>query len=946
MMFKKNFHLLFMVVPLLLFIAHIDGQTETLDLNQKLPVDPKITIGEFENGLRYYIRVNKKPENRANLWLAVNAGSVLESDAQQGLAHLAEHMAFNGTKNFEKQELIDYLESIGMQFGPEVNAYTSFDETVYMLQVPTDSNHIVETGFQILEDWAHQVSFDDQEIDKERGVVIEEWRLGRGANQRMLDKQLPVLFKGSRYADRLPIGKKEIVESCSYETLRQYYRDWYRPDLQAIIAIGDFDPAYIEGLIEKHFKHLPKRENALERKMFTVPDHEETLYAIASDPEATQTTIGVYFKKELEKEQTLGDFRRMFMENLYNTMLNYRLDELRQQADPPFLYGYSAKGRFVRTKEVYFLGAAVKEGGIERGLDALLTESMRVKQYGFTESELERAKTAILRGYERAYTERDKTESETYADEYVRNFLTDEPIPGIENEYKYAQAMVPGITLQEINLLVNDYITDGNRVIRLGMPEKEGVHVPTDVELAAVFMKAQAKEIQPYEDAVSDEPLVAKIPQPGKIVKETYLKDIDVTEWTLSNGIQVRLKSTDFKNDEIVFEGFSWGGSSVGPDEDWWSLRTASSIVQQSGIGTFDRISLRKKLTGKVVGVSPYIDWYSEGFSGGASPKDLETMFQLIYLYFTSPRYDETAFAAYKAQMKGSIENRNARPETIFSDTVSVFMGSNHPRRQPWTLDRLDLVEHEKAVDFYKNRFADAGDFRFVFVGNFQADSIKPLILTYLGSLPDLKRKEMYKDPNVVAPKGVHRKVVEKGIEEKARVQLVFTGPYKWSRENNYAFYALRDVLDIKLREVVREDKSGTYGVGVWSFCGHVPKEEYNVNIAWGCDPQRIDELVDAVFETLDSLKNFGPDDIYITKVRETQLRQFEVNLKENSFWRNQLKNAYYDDFDPLLIINRPEEVANLSKEMIQKAAKKYLNKKNYVKFILLPEKKEKSPDI
>jgi zinc protease len=945
-MYRKSLHFLVMISLLLLFMGQFKAQTEALDLKQRLPVDPKVTVGQFENGLRYYIRVNKKPENRANLWLAVNAGSVLESDEQQGLAHLAEHMAFNGTKNFEKQELIDYLESIGMQFGPEVNAYTSFDETVYMLQVPTDSNQVVEKGFQILEDWAHQVSFEDEEIDKERGVVIEEWRLGRGANMRMLDKQLPILFKGSKYAERLPIGKKEIVESCSYETLRQYYRDWYRPDLQAIIAVGDFDPEYIKGLIEKHFKNLPKKENELERKMYTVPDHDEMLYAIASDPEANQTSIGVYFKKELEKEKTLGDFRRMFMENLYNTMLNYRLDELRQQADPPFLYGYSAKGRFVRTKEVYFLGAAVKEDGIERGLDALLTESMRVKQYGFTDSELERAKTAFLRGYERAYTERDKTKSEPYADEYVRNFLTDEPIPGIENEYHYAQAMVPGITLQEINALVDDYITDDNRVIRLSMPEKEGVHIPTEAELAAVFTQVQAKDIKPYEDAVSDEPLVANEPQTGKITKQKYLKEINVTEWTLSNGIKVRLKSTDFKNDEIVFEGFSWGGTSLGPDKDWWSLRTASSIVEESGIGSFDQIMLRKKLTGKVVGISPYLADYSEGISGSASPKDLETMFQLIYLYFTAPRYDETAFAAYKAQMKGSIENRNARPETIFGDTVSVFMSSNHPRRQPWTLDRLEEIDHKKALAFYKDRYADASDFMFVFIGNFQPDSIKPLILTYLGGLPDLKRHETYKDPKVVAPKGVYTKVVEKGIEDKARVQLVFTGPHKWSRENNYAFYALRDVLDIKLREVVREDKSGTYGVGVWSFCGHVPKEEYNFNIAWGCDPQRIDELVDAVFQTLDSLKTFGPDDIYITKVRETQLRQFEVNLKENSFWRNQLKNAYYDEFDPLLIIKRKEEVAKLSKEMVQKAAQKYLNEKNYVKFILLPEKKEKRPDI
>lgn len=948
-MFNKTLNYFCVIVYLLFCILQIQAQEKAIDLDQKLPVDPNITIGKFENGLRYYIRVNKKPEKRANLWLAVNAGSILETDDQQGLAHLAEHMAFNGTKNFKKQELVDYLESIGMQFGPEVNAYTSFDETVYMIQVPTDSNGVVEKGMQILEDWAHQVSFEDEEIDKERGVVIEEWRLGQGAGSRIRDKQLPIVFKGSQYAVRLPIGKKEIIESCSYETLRKYYRDWYRPDLQAVIAVGDFDPAFIKDLIEKHFKNLPVRKNEPKRKMYPVPDYKETLYAIASDPEATRTNIGVYFKRDVEKEVTIGDYRHLFLDNLYNILLSNRLDELRQQADPPFIYGYSGKGRMVRTKDVYELGAVVKEGGIDRGLEALLTESARVKKYGFTESELERAKTLILRSYERWYTERDKTDSDSYSREYVRNFLTDEPIPGIANEYAYARAMVPGITLQEINALVGDYITDGNRVIVVGMPQKEGVPVPTEEELAAVFTEVNAKDIKPYVDEVSDEPLVAQEPPPGKIVKDDYLKEIDVTEWTLSNGIKIRLKTTDFKNDEIVFEGFSFGGTSVGPDSDWWSINTASSIINQSGLGDFDPLVLRKKLTGKIVGVSPYIDWYSEGISGRASPKDVETMFQMIYLYFTAPRYDVTAFEAYKARMKGLIENRNARPETIFSDTITVYMGSNHPRRQPWSLDNLAKINHKSSYDFYKDRFADAGSFKFVFVGNFTLDTIKPLILTYLGSLPNLGRNETYKDPNVIPPKGVHTKIVKKGIEDKARVQLVFTGPYKWSRENNYAFYALRDVLDIKLREVVREDKSGTYGVAVNSFCGHVPKEEYNFNIGWGCDPKRVDELADAVFQTIDSLKNYGPEDIYITKVRETQLRQFEVNLKENRFWESQLKNAYYDDFNPQLIIKRKEEVANLSKEMVKKAAQKYLNTKNYVKFILLPEKSEdtnKKPEI
>ncbi len=920
--------------------ASLAAQNETPDLTQKIPVDPQVTVGQFDNGLRYYIRVNKKPEKRADLWLIVDAGSVFEDDDQQGLAHLAEHMAFNGTKNFRKQELIDYLEAIGMKFGPEVNAFTGFDETGYMLQVPTDSSHFVEKGFQILEDWAHQVSYDSDEIDKERGVVIEEWRLSRGASMRMLDRQLPILFKDSKYAVRLPIGKKEIIEKCDYETLRKFYRDWYRPDLQAIVAVGDFDPAYIKGLIEKHFKNLPARKDERRKELYPVPDHQEPLYAIASDPEADGTSISVYFKRENENRETLADLRGMFMEQIYNSILNNRLDELRQQADPPFMFGYSDKGSFVRTKSVYFLGARVKEDGIERGLDALLTESARIRKFGVTESELSRAKTDLLRGLERANEERDKTQSRQYAMEYMRNFLEKEPIPGIENEFEFARSLIPTIRVDEINALVNQYITDSNRVIMVSMPEKEGVHVPTEAELAAVFQKAAARDIQAYEDKVSDEPLVANPPQPGTIAAESRIEELGLTEWTLSNGIRVRLKPTDFKNDEILFDGFSWGGTSLGEDKDWWSINMAASIVRMSGIGNFDRIQLQKKLTGKVAGVYTSLGQLTDGVSGNCSPKDMETMFQLIYLYCTAPRRDEAAFEALKAQMKGVIENRSARPENVFSDTVSVVMGSHHPRSMPWTLERLGEIDLDRALEFYRDRFADCGDFMFVFVGNFTLDSIKPLILTYLGGLPNLKRGETFRNIHMNPPAGVQTKTVERGMEPKAQVRLVFTGPYEWSPENEYAFYSLGEVLDIKLREVIREEKSGTYGIGVQPSSSRFPEQRYTFTINWGCDPQRVDELVSTVFLTLDSLKNTGPDELHITKVRETQLRSYEVDLKENRFWQDELRSSFYDNLDPRRILGRKEEVATLSRDMIRDAAKKYLNNQSYVKFILLPEKK------
>jgi len=946
---RKNLFSIFLIIclsfsllPSLLFAQQANqGKQTAIDLKTPLLLDPEVTTGEFDNGLRYYIKVNKKPEKRAQLWLVVDVGSVLEDDDQQGLAHLAEHMAFNGTKHFAKQELIDYLESIGMKFGPEVNAYTSFDETVYMLQLPADSVEIMEKGFQILEDWAHLVSYEEKEIDKERGVVIEEWRQGRGANMRMLNKQLPILFKNSKYAERLTIGKKEIIENCSYETLRRFYKEWYRPDLMAVIAVGDFDKKWIQELFETHFAKIPPVPNPRKRDIFHVPHHKETLFAIATDREASGTSVGVYFKSDVMPEKTTGDFRSILIRNIFNRMLNNRLDELTKKTDPPFLYGYSGKGRFVRTKEVFFLGAGVKEDGLERGLDALLTEANRVKKFGFTESELARTKTWILRNFEQVFKERDKTNSRFYAQKYAGHFLSNYFVPGAEKEYELSKKLVPGIQLKDVNGLISKWITGNNRVILVNAPEKENVKIPSEQELLAVFKKVEQKDIEAYEDKVSDEPLVAKPPAPAMIDKEKKLDKLGVTEWTLSNGVRVVLKPTDFKNDEIRFYAYSPGGNSLIAEKKYLSGSMASSIIEESGIGNFDNIELSKKLTGKVVNVSPFIGTLTEGFSGGASPQDIETLFQLIYLYMTSPRKDNEIFQSYKTRMKGFIENRSARPETAFNDTLQVTLAQYHHRARPWSEALLDEIELETALTFYKDRFADAGDFVFFFVGNFELNKMKPLILTYLGGLPTLDRDEMWKDPGVTPPKGIIKKTVFKGIEPKAQVRLVFTGTFEWSPENSYALNSMISVLRIKLRETLREDLSGTYGVGVWGSGSLYPTQEYSISIGFGCNPERVDELVKTVFEELNTLKLTGPDEKYITKVRESQNRTYETNLKENGFWLRQLYGSFFRGQDPENILNYPKLVETLSVKMVQDAVKKYFDIGNYVQVVLLPEAEE-----
>jgi len=910
----------------------------SLKLDDELPVDPNITKGTLDNGITYYIRTNHKPEDRAELRLAVNVGSVLEDEDQQGLAHFCEHMAFNGTKHFKKKELIDYLESLGMRFGADLNAYTSFDETVYKLQVPTDDAETLEKGFQILEDWAHNLSFDEDEIDKERGVIREEWRLGRGAQGRMRDKQFPILLYGSRYAERLPIGQIDVVDTCRYETLRRFYHDWYRPELMAVVVVGDFDKEKIKDLIIKYFSRIPASKNVRERKKYCVPDHDETLFAIATDPEATGSGVSVYYKHDVREEKTVSDYRNILMEGLYNGMLNNRLRELTKQAEPPFLYGYSTKGRFIRSKEFYVLGAVVEDKGVKRGLETLLTEALRVKTFGFTQSELDRSKTAMLRNIEKYYKEKDKTESSLHASEYIRNFLTGEPIPGIEYEFEVYKQYLPGISLVEVNGLVGEWITDKNRVILVNAPEKPDLEIPVEGELLNVFQAVQRELITPYEDKVSDEPLVDTSPSPAKIVSEKKIEPLDVTELVLSNGIKIILKPTDYKNDEVLLSSYSPGGNSLVEDDDYIAAVTAIPVITEGGIGNFNKIELDKKLADKLVVVRPNIRDTKEGISATASPEDMETMFQLIYLFFTAPRKDSSAFLSYKSRMMASLENKSARPENALSDTIKVTMAQYNYRARPWSPDLLEEMNLEKSLQIYRDRFADASDFTFFIVGNFNLQTIKPFIQTYLGGLPILNRNETWRDIGIDPPKGVIEKVVKKGIEQKSRVEIIFTGPFKWDRYARRDIRSMVDILRIKLRKEVREEKGGTYGVRIYASTYHHPDEEYKITIDFGCDPERVNELTNAVFEQIEDLRSEGPSEENMAKIKEIYRRKREKDLKSNKFWLSTLQFYYFHGEDPLNLLELDKLMEDLTPEEIQKAAQRYFNMDNYVKVVLLPE--------
>lgn len=942
----KHFsHILFIVLVIILYgctgqkgnkSGQGMGRMFSPSLESPIPLNPDVVKGTLDNGIKYLILKNGKPEKRAELRLVVNVGSVLEEDDQQGLAHFVEHMAFNGTKNFAKQEIVDYLESIGMRFGADINAYTSFDETVYMLKLPTDSTEMMEQGFLILEDWASGVSFEDEEIDKERGVVIEEWRLRRGAEARMFDKQLPVLFKDSRYAIRLPIGTKETLDNFTYDAVKRFYKDWYRPELMAVIAVGDFEIEWIEGLIKEHFNRIPPSEDPRKREVYGVPDHKETLVSIASDEEATGSRVSIYYKQDTKNENSHEAYRESIIKSIYNAMLNERLAEIITKPNAPFLYGFSAQGRFVREKEVYLLTAGVQDNGIERGLEALLTEAERVAQHGFTSTELERQKINHLKSMEKVFKERDKTSSGSYASEYIRHFLIDEPIPGIIYEFELYKMYMPTITVEEINSLARSWLSDENRVILANHPVKDGITEPSDASILSVFDVVKSLTIEPYEESVPDLPLVSEIPTPSAIISES--KSLDIHEFTLANGIRVLMKKTEFKNDEILMTSFSLGGTShLGRDE-YVPGKISAGIINESGFGAFNKTALEKKLVGKLVSVSPYINSVKEGISGSSTPEDIETMFQLVHLVFTAPRKDSTAYLALKERINGFVLNRSASPNVAFRDTIRAVMSGHHPRYRPWSTKLVEEFDLDKSYKIFRNAFADAGDFTFIFVGNIEPDIIKKLSRIYLGNLPTKTEHLTIKDDGVDPPKGVIKKKVFKGQEPKSQTQLIFSGDFDWSRQTRYDINSMLHSLRIKLREVLREDLGGTYGVRVSSIIQEFPDEEYQIRISFGSDPERVAELTETVFTQIDSLRNFGTTAKNLIKIKEIQRRTFETSLKENSFWLGSIESYVWHKQDFGIMMKYNELVEALTLETIQKTANKYFDMNNYVQVSLYPE--------
>lgn len=904
-----------------------------------LPIDPTVRIDTLENGLRFYLRRNTEPEDRAELYLVIDAGSILEADDQLGLAHFVEHMLFNGTRRFPDEELIEFLESTGMRFGPDVNAYTSFDETVYTLTIPTDSSEIVQDAFDVLEDWAAYAVLSDSMIDLERGVVIEEWRLSdQNAQGRIREEVLPVMLHGSRYAERLPIGDPEVIQNAPYETIRSFYESWYRPDLMAVVAVGDFDPDVFESKIREHFGSLPDAGPPVKRPTFDVPGHRETLYKIITDPEYPYATISVYYKTTAEQARTVTEYRDLLIGRLFNSMLNARLDEISRRSDAPFLGASVFKGAFVRPTEFYGASAQVNEDSVLTGLGAVLTEAARVQQFGFTTTELERQKQETLRAYRRAYEERQKTPSRAFADEYVSHFLEDEPIPGIEHELELVQKLLPEIAAEDVNRLAAELLASENRAVIAILPEKEDLEPPTEGDLQSVVESIRGKHVEPYVDEVQDRPLMSHIPEPTQVVSDRRIEEIGVAEIVLENGVTVVMKPTDFKADEVRMTAFSPGGSSLVEDEEAFEAEVAPSIVSRSGVGSYSRTELEKHLAGKVVSVNPYVNELEEGFGGSASPEDLETLLQLIHLYFTEPRADDNALSAYKNQLRSSLVNRSSNPVAVWQDSLQAALYGNHIRRRTPTVDMVDELALDDALRYYRDRFADAGDFTFIFAGSFDVDTLTVLAQRYLGTLPSPDRNESLRDVAPERPERVVKSTVRRGLGEQSAVALVFHGPFDFDREERHRLRSLSDILSIMLRRELREERGGVYNVGVNASPSARPDESYSLTISFGCAPERVNELTEAVFDAIARLKEAGPDEQIVATVKEQQRRERETALRTNAFWVSVLDFYYSNDEDVLDVLTYDDLIDSLDAEDVQESARMYLDEDRYVQGVLYPE--------
>lgn len=914
------------------------------DLSATLPLDPVIRTGTLPNGLTYFIRPNARPANRAMLRLVVKAGSVDEADDQRGLAHVLEHMAFNGTAHFKPGDLISYLESIGARFGPHVNAQTGFDETIYMLEVPTDRAGVLRRGFEALGDFAGGLSLDGQEIDRERGVVLEEWRGRLGAGTRMQEPQIAALFGASRYRDRLPIGTPEILKSFPHQRLRDFYRDHYRPERMAVIVVGDIQLAEVEGLIREHFSGLQRRQGG-ERTVFPIPAHEDTRYVSLSDPEQTASSVSMLIKRPFEMLQTVGSYRRMLMRSLAYDMLNDRLAEIARQPDAPFLAASVGSDTLGRTVEAASAGARVADGRIQQGLSGLALEIARVRQHGFGPAELERAKADMIAGFERQYNERDKVESPGLTSELVRHFLNGEAAPGIERELALVRGFLPAMTAADVAAMSRELFGEANRVVIATAPQKPGLAAVTEASLRDALRAGTTASVTPWRDEMAARELMPKKPAAGSVRSRREIPEIGVTVLTLSNGVDVWLKPTDFRNDQISFTSYARGGTSLVSADDYQNATLSSSLVGLAGVGGLSPIEMGKLLAGKTASAAASIGTYSQSVSGSSSPKDLETALQLAHLRFTAPNRDPAAFELMKRQLETVLANQEQNPAFAYSERLNAINSMSHYTSRTPTVDDLKRLDPERMMQFYQQRFANAANFTFFFVGAFKVDEIAPLLAAYLGSLPSTGTADSTRgDLRMQFPASVVRETVMKGREPRSQTSITFFANTGLEELEDHRLQAAAGILQARLRDILREQLGGTYSVGA-SYSSSSPEPGYGtVSVRFGSAPENVETLTKAVMTEIARLRTEGPSAADVTAVKEAEKNEIQTSLRQNGYWLNSLQAMYALGRDARKILQRIERADSLSQENIHAVYRKYFPADRHTIVTLMPEASAASP--
>lgn len=910
------------------------------DLSAPLPKDPKVITGKLPNGLTYYIRPNGKPEKKVELRLAVNTGSIMEDDDQQGLAHFMEHMNFNGTKNFKKNELVSYLQSIGVQFGADLNAYTGFDETVYILPIPTDKPGNLEKGFQIIEDWAHNALLTNKDIDDERGVVLEESRMGKGAEDRMMHQYLPKLMVGSRYANRLPIGKDDILKNFKYDVLRRFYTDWYRPDMQAVAVAGDIDSATAMQYILKHFAGLKNPAKPRERKYFEVPARTKAEAMVVTDKEATNYQLQMMFPaKKATPNKTLGDYRQSLAQQLVTSMINRRLNDLAKSSNPPFPFAAVSYGEeWARGYENFSAFALFGENGPEAALNGLTAELVRAKQFGFNASELELARKGMMSMIEKAYNERNTTESGAYVNEYVRNFLKGEPIPGIENEYQYYQQLLPGIQLNELNAIIKDWLSNENIFTLITGPAKDDSKLPDNAALLAMVQKGLSQQVTPLEEKKVSNTLITKKPTPGKVTSQEKDAELGVTTYTLSNGIKVTLKQTDFKSDEILMTGIKKGGTNNYGIADRSNAKYAVQVAASMGFGDFAPSDLEKATAGKPVSVKMAMQPIQNTISGNSNVKDFETMLQLLHLRLTAPRKDEALFKAFVDKQKTQIAFLTQNPQIKFFDTTLSVLYQNHPLApSPFPKAKeFDELNMERALEIYKAEYTNADGYHFFFVGNIDAATALPLIETYIGSIAGANRKPEFKDNGVRPVAGMIN--VKKGTEKQSFIVASYNGEAPYSEDFKLKAEAVAEVLNIKVIEEMREKLGSIYTGGYYANVTKFPYPHYSVGMQLPCGPENVDKLLAAANEEIKMLKEKGPDQKDVDKVKNQWKEAHRTEVKENKYWTEALADVLFWGNDKNSVLRYDALVDSITPADIQQTAKKMFDGKNGFISVLYPE--------